>query len=98
MERPYSDHASVDMHSFPPPLPPPPAHSFLTHSSVRFDVYTCIQVTIPKVRKQNSRKTAKKVPRGVAVVAQWVKNLTRIYEDVGSIPGLSQWIKDLVLL
>ena len=34
---------------------------------------------------------------GVLVVAQWVRNLTSIYEDVDSIPVLSQWVKDLVL-
>ena len=35
---------------------------------------------------------------GVPVVAQLATNPTSIPEDVGSILGLAQWIKDLVLL
>ena len=40
-----------------------------------------------------------KIPfRGVPLVAEWVKNLTSVCEDMGLIPGLDQWLKDLALL
>ena len=34
---------------------------------------------------------------GVPVVAQQITNLTDIHEDMSLIPGLTQWVKDLVL-
>ena len=37
-------------------------------------------------------------PGGVPVAAQQIKNPASIHKDVGLIPGLAQWVKDLVLL
>ena len=35
---------------------------------------------------------------GIPFVVQGIKNPITIHEDVGSIPGLPQWVKDLALL
>ena len=35
---------------------------------------------------------------GIPIVTQQVMDLTNIPEDVGSVPGLTQWVEDLVWL
>ena len=34
---------------------------------------------------------------GVPIVVQWLTNLIRNHEVVGSIPGLARWVKDPAL-
>ena len=45
-------------------------------------------------KNKNPKKKKKKDILGSPIVAQRVKNLNSIHEDVGSIPGLDQWVKN----
>ena len=45
-----------------------------------------------------AKRVAINRPKGVPVVAQWLKNLNRNQEVEGLIPGLAQWVNDPALL
>ena len=49
---------------------------------------------ISKKKKKNSYCITENFHLGVPVVALWLMNLTRNNEVMGSIPGLTQWVKD----
>ena len=52
---------------------------------------------VSTVKTEQASTELKRNKSGVPVVAQWLTNPTRNPEVAGSIPGLTQWVKDLVL-
>jgi len=54
-----------------------------------------VGVALKKQKDQN--KQTKQKPNGSSQHGSVVTNLASIHEDAGLIPGLDQWVKDLVL-
>ena len=70
----------------------------MTEDNMRKVIYDWVTLPVQQKLAEHCKATIiKKNFFGVPVVAQWLTIPTGIREDVGLIPGLDQWVRDLAL-
>ena len=69
----------------------------INYFATQFLIYASTKIRLAFNRFIN-RERIKKERIGIPVVGQWLTNPTRNHEVLGSVSGLAQWVKDLVLL
>ena len=69
--------------------------AFANNAAVSTDVWMPTEAPVGlllSIKKEKNKKL------GVPVMAQRLINPASVHEDMGSIPGLAQWVKDPTLL
>ena len=61
------------------------------------DIFKVLKGKKLQPRIQDPARISFKIEGGGPIVAQWLMNPTRNHEVEGSVPGISQWVKDLAL-